>query len=122
MKRTSFFPFVWFSQIVSPLTFPFGLPYDVPSHRSFIGFLWLLYNESKYNILLALVGKANKIEKEDIILLLSQSELNWRMNECTLGTWLTKLHTLQKKLSFLYRSWISIKTDNYTGDLLKSFV
>jgi hypothetical protein len=29
---------------------------------------------------------------------------------------------LQKKLSFLYRSWISIKTDNYTGDLLKSFV
>jgi hypothetical protein len=44
------------------------------------------------------------------------------MNECTLGTWVTQLHTLQKKLSFLYRSWISIKTDNYTRDVLKSFV
>jgi hypothetical protein len=107
---------------VSPLALPLFLPCDVLSHRSFIGFLWLLYNESKHNILLALVGKANKIEEEDIILLLSQSELNWRMNERTSGTWLTQLHTLQKKLSFLYRSWISIKTDNYTEDLLKSFV
>jgi hypothetical protein len=52
------------------LACPFGLPYDGSGHRSFIGFLWLLYNESKHNILLALVGKANKIDKEDILLLL----------------------------------------------------
>jgi len=50
--------------------FPLCLPCDDSGHQIFIGFWWLFYNESKQNILLAFVGKANKTDKEDIILLL----------------------------------------------------